>query len=791
MKTNLDWLRDFVAIDVSAEKLAEDLTMAGLEVDSVGPAAAEFSGVVVAEILERNPHPDADRLSICRVNDGANEHEIVCGAPNAAAGIKVPFAPVGTVLPGGLKIKAAKIRGVRSEGMLCSAKELELSDESDGLLVLDSDAVVGQDLRKHLKLDDQVLDIDLTPNRGDCFSVLGIAREIAAGRGDEPLDESMDCTDPVTDATFDVELIDTDACPRFAGRVITALQRSARSPDWLKERLRRAGLRPIHPTVDVTNYVMLELGQPLHAYRLDKLQAPIQVRFASDKEPLTLLDQSTLELTTDSLVIADRSGAIGLAGIMGGAATAVDADTDAIFLESAYFAPKAIQGRARHYGMHTDAAIRFERGVDPSGQERAIERATALLVEIAGGEPGPIVVAEDEATVPNRAPVVLREQRIAALLGVDLTGDQIRQLLGRLGMEIDAANDGWRITPPSYRFDISIEEDLIEEVGRMIGYDNIPSSPGESTVHLGRASETRIEADSLRDFLVARGYSEQVSYGFTERATQARITGSDRAVALANPISQELDVMRSTLWPGLLRTARLNSSRQLARFRLFEVGTVFAPAADGVDETTRIAGLVTGSREPPHWEGATPKADFFDVKGDVMALLSFWREREIFTLKTETHTALNPSRAAALYHRAQRIGWIGELHPALQTEFDFKHPIVLFEIELTSISETSLPKFSGYSKFPSSRRDLAVVVDESISVADLTKHASAVLGDSLQRFEIFDLYRGKGVDVGRKSVGIGLILQDASRTLNDEETDVMIQLVVRRLEQEFGATIRN
>jgi phenylalanyl-tRNA synthetase beta chain len=791
MKTNLDWLRDFVAIDVSADKLAEALTMAGLEVDGVAPVAAEFTGVIVAEILERNPHPDADRLAICRIDDGNAEHEIVCGAPNAVAGIKVPFAPIGTVLPGGLTIKAAKIRGVRSEGMLCSAKELGLADDADGLLVLDPDAAPGQDLRRHLKLDDQVLDIDLTPNRGDCFSVLGIAREIAAGRGDRPLDESLDCADPASNVTFDVELIDTAACPRFAGRVITDIGIDRRSPDWLRERLRRAGLRPIHPVVDVTNYVMLELGQPLHAYRLDKLRGPIQVRLAIEGEALTLLDQSTLKLDADTLVIADRSGAIGLAGIMGGAATAVDADTDAIFLESAFFSPTAIQGRARRYGIHTDAATRFERGVDPSGQERAVERASALLVAIAGGEPGPIVIAEDESTLPQRAAVLLRPDRIASLLGADLSGDRIRELLGRLGMEIEDADGGWHVTPPSYRFDIAIEEDLIEEVGRMIGYDNIPTSPGQATVHLGRDSESRIDLERLRDFLVARGYAEQISYGFTESAAQARITGADNAVRLANPISRELDVMRTTLWPGMLRTARLNWSRQLARYRLFEAGTVFQADGDGVAESTCIAGLVTGSRQPVSWEGVSPDVDFFDLKADVEGLLSHFREAEAFIMKPESHPALNPSRTAAIYQQEKRIGWLGELHPALLAGFDLKQTVVLFEIELTSIAEPSLPKFKPFSRFPSSRRDLAVVVDESVTVADLTKHVADVLGDSLRRYEVFDLYRGKGVDVGRKSVGIGLILQGASRTLNDEETDVMIQQVVRRLEQELGAIIRN
>ncbi|MGD8341305.1 MAG: phenylalanine--tRNA ligase subunit beta [Gammaproteobacteria bacterium] len=790
MKINIDWLRDFVPIDTAAEKLAEELTMAGLEVDSVDPVAPAAAGIVVAEILEKRAHPNADRLAICRISDGASEHEIVCGAPNAVAGIKVPFAPVGTVLPGGMKIKAAKIRGVESRGMLCSARELELSDDSAGLLILDDDAAPGTSLVGHLRLDDHVLDIDLTPNRGDCFSVLGIAREIAAWHGSDPLEEAQVCVEGASDRTHDVELVDTEACPRFAGRVVHGIRTGARSPDWMQERLRRAGLRPIHPVVDVTNYVMLELGQPLHAYRLDKLKGSIQVRFATAEEELTLLDGTSLELDEDALVIADDSGAIGLAGIMGGLSTAVDAETEAIFLESAYFAPGAIQGRARRYGMHTDASVRFERGVDPTGQERAVERASALLLEIAGGSAGPVVVAEDETELPQREPVQLRSGRISSLLGTDIEDEELERLLRRLGMQIEGTEGGWLVTPPSYRFDIAIEEDLIEEVGRMVGYDQIAVTPERASVHLGLASETQVPADSLADFLVARGYAEVVSFGFTEVSELAAIAGNDRAVRLANPISQDLNVMRSTLWPGLMRSARLNLSHQLQRCRIFEIGTVFEPDGQAVRERTCIAGLVTGNSEPVHWEGSDSRADFFDIKGDVEGLLSYWRANAQLSFETEAHPALNPTRSSAIVRGSEKIGWIGELHPALQADHDFKDSVVLFELDLTLLGESQLPKFVPYSRYPSSRRDLAVVVDDAVTAEQLTKHVIDVLGASLHRYEIFDVYRGKGVDPGRKSIGIGLILQDASRTLNDADTDDMIKQVMRRLETELGATIR-
>jgi phenylalanyl-tRNA synthetase beta chain len=791
MKINIDWLRDFVPVEVAAEQLAGELTLAGLEVDGVAAVAAGFEGVVVAEILAKAAHPDADRLSICRIFDGEREHEIVCGAPNAAAGLKVPFAPVGTVLPGGMKIRAARIRGVRSEGMLCSAKELALADDSAGLLVLDAAAVTGQDLREHLRLEDHVLDIDLTPNRGDCFSVLGIAREIAARQGSEPLEEALDCIEPGTDRTFDVELVDTAACPRFAGRVIGGISPDARTPDWLRERLRRAGFRPIHPVVDVTNYVMLEVGQPLHAYRLDRLAGPIEVRFARPAETLRLLDDSELTLDGETLVIADRSGAIGLAGIMGGASTAVDAGTGDIFLESAFFAPRALQGRARRYGLHTDASVRFERGVDPSGQERAIERATALLLDIAGGTAGPVVLAEDAAAVPERRPVALRAERVRARLGMDIPDEDIVSVLERLGMQVERADHGWQVTPPSFRFDIAIEEDLIEEIGRTIGYDRIPVVPGQSAVRLGTAPEARVTIDELSDLLAARGFAEIVSFAFAEAGAQEKIDGGQAAPALANPISRDLNVMRTSLWPGLLRAARLNFSRQLVRCRLFEAGTVFAARDDGrVAESTRIAGLVSGPRAPVHFEGASPMADFYDLKGDVEALLSLWRLDDRLRFVSDRHPALSPSRSAAILVGDQAVGWIGELHPGLAADYDLREFAVLFEIDLSSMPAARVPVFAAYSRFPSMRRDLAVVVAEKLSVADLTKHVTEALGDALSELEVFDVYRGKGVDTGRKSIGIGLILQDASRTLTDDETDDMIRKVVRRLEHELGATIR-
>ena len=790
MKITVDWLRDFVDVDLAPDALAERLTLAGLEVESVEPVAADLAGVVVAEILERRAHPNADRLSLCRVSDGTRELEVVCGAANAAAGLKVPLAPVGTVLPGGVRIESAKIRGVGSAGMLCSARELGLSEDAAGLLELDAAAKPGLDLRQYLRLEDHVLDVNLTPNRGDCFSVFGIAREVAAGQGRGPLDEAIEGIKASSKRTFPVKVAAGAACPRFARRVVTGLNASARTPDWLRERLRRAGLRSIHPVVDVTNYVLMEYGQPLHAYRLDKLKGSITVRQADRGETLTLLNDATVELDASTLVIADDSGAIGLAGIMGGLSTAVDVGTDEILLESAFFSPAALQGQARRYGLHTDASLRFERGVDPQGQERALERATRLLLDICGGSAGPVEVADDTAQLPQPPSIVLRPDRIAARLGVAIPDGEVARILRLLGMRTEPQAGGWRVMPPSCRFDIAIEEDLIEEIGRLHGYDRIPARPAVAELRPGRATESAVPSERLGDLLVARGYAEVVCFGFTSSAAQESVLAGDGGVRLANPLSQDLDALRSSLWPGLLQAARFNFSRQVTRCRLFEQGTVFTADDGRVEESTQVAGLVAGSRMPLHWEGGAAAADFFDVKGDVDALLSLWREREALRYVTSTHASLNPGRSAAILLGDRAVGWLGELHPRLQAEFEFKGPVVLFAIDPGIIGPARAPRFAAYSRFPSVRRDLAVIVDEAVVADDLTKAIAEVLGERLQQQEIFDVYRGKGVDKGRKSVGIGLILQDASRTLTDEESDDMIQKVVRRLEHEHGAKIR-
>ena len=794
MRVSVDWLRDFVALDGGAERVADDLTSSGLEVESVERAGARLDGVVVAAVLSVARHPNADRLSVCTVDDGGGQVQVVCGAPNVAAGIKAPFARVGSTLPGGKAIAAAELRGVRSNGMLCSARELELPDDVDGLLLLDADAPVGRPIAEHLRLDDAVLEVNVTPNRGDCFSVLGIARELAARRNVALARREPKPVPATTNELFPVVLLAGEHCPRFAGRVLRGIRAGVKSPFWLRERLRRAGLRALHPVVDVTNYVMLELGQPLHAYDVAKLDKRVEARFAKADESLVLLDGKKVDLRDDVLVIADARGPVGLAGIMGGQSTAVSAETSSIFLESAFFSPQALAGRARRYGLHTDASLRFERGVDPTAQARAIERASELLVEICGAQCGQTSVTERTPDAPTRAPVRLRRARASALLGIAVPDRRIEQVFERLEMRVEGDADGWRVTPPAFRFDIAIEEDLIEEIGRMIGYDEIPSTPGTPTAVLGLATETRVSTDRIADVLAARGYAEVVTYSFVDPELDAAVTPGARPAALANPIASDMAVLRSSLWPGLISSARENLSHQRARFKLFEIGQQFEAVGAGVRETAIVAGLAVGTRTPEHWDGQAPDVDFFDVKGDLEALLQGTGRAGDFRFTSATHPALSPGRTASILLDGATVGWLGALHPNLQKRLDRPQhasgAAIAFALQLEPAFAARVPAFRSYSKFPSIRRDLAIVVDEQTPVATISKAASEAAGPWLQHVVVFDVYRGSGVDSSRKSIGLGLILQDVSRTLTDADADQTMQNVMARLERELGAKIR-
>ncbi|NIL93661.1 MAG: phenylalanine--tRNA ligase subunit beta [Woeseiaceae bacterium] len=791
MKIAESWLREWVDPDLGTEALAERLTMAGHEVDGIDYEGQGIDSIVIAEVIEVARHPDADRLSVCQVNDGSRKTlQIVCGAPNVFSGMKTPLAKPGITLPDGVKLRKAKIRGVASNGMLCSAIELGLGDESDGIMELPADAPVGESLVDYLSLPDAVIDLDLTPNRGDCFSVVGIARDVAALTATEMKEPVFETVAATIDDTHPVQLLAPEGCPRFAGRVIRNINLSAGSPVWMTEKLRRAGLRPIHPVVDVTNYVMLELGQPLHAYDLGLVKGPIRPRMAEKGEQLTLLDGKEVKLTADTLVISDDSGAIGIGGIMGGFGTAVTEETRDVFLEAAFFTQEIVGGRARSYGMHTDASLRFERGVDPEGQARAIERATQLLLAISGGDPGPTVVETAEDFVPRRDVIRVRKSHVTRLLGVEIEDEKIVDILERLGLSVAPKKGGWDVVAPSHRFDISLEVDLIEEIARIYGYDEIPETTAISETPLEVVTESLIGTELACATLVARDYQEVVTYSFIDPDANRRLTGVDSELVLGNPISSEMSVMRASLWPGMLLAASANASRQQDRIRLFEVGKSFHGSLDNHEEVVRIAGLCMGPSLPEQWGSKTQSVDFFDIKSDVAALLDLAMDSSTIDYSPVEHPALQPGQAARLTRDGQEIGVIGKLHPRHQKPFDLKREVFMFELDAAGALASQAPKAKSISKFPSIRRDIAVIVDDKISAVDLISTVASTAPDLISDVRIFDIYRGPGIEAGLKSVALGLILQETCRTLTDDDADAAMTAAVKKLEDKFAAQLR-
>jgi phenylalanyl-tRNA synthetase beta chain len=949
MKVPFSWLTEWVDVPWDARELGARLTMAGFELDALEPAAPPFTGVIVAQIISAERHPQADKLRVCRVatGDGGELVQIVCGASNARAGLKSALAVVGARLPGDVEIKAAKLRGVDSAGMLVSAKELGLAETSAGILELPADAPVGKPLREYLGLDDSVLDLAVTPNRGDAMSVIGIAREVAAltgkvvteskgpiageggpsvgvgaapGKSAGALGESamvlseaartpgeparasgeparvlgeaarvpggpargsadrtpssatsgavktaasdaataaaaaagedaeisfvftgefevvMDAggavsghaapdiggpsvpraiestaiargvsnavADGVSTAatggaqrdSVNVFLDAPGACPTFVGCVVRGINNSVPSPIWLRERLRRAGVRSISPAVDVTNYVMLELGQPMHAYDLAKLQGDIHVRTARANEPMTLLDGKTIEAQDDVLLITDADGPVGLAGIMGGERTATSVETTDIFLESAFFAPHAIAGRGRRWGLVTDASQRFERGVDPSHQKRATDRAIALLLSIAGGTAGPVKVTQSAENQPARPPVRLRRTRLQRLLGVDFPAAKVSATLAALQMKVTDDPDGWVATPPSHRFDITIEADLIEEVARIIGLESIPEADAIGPHVFRPAPEERASEHVVVEALAMRGYEEAINFAFVDPVLQKRLFPDREGLALANAISSDLSVMRLSLWPGLLKAALENQRRQQDRVRLFEHGAKFV-VADGVTrEVDSLAGVATGSRLPEQWgiprEIRVP-VDFYDVKADIEALLTGTGSSDSFVFEAPANPlpCLHPGRAARILRGGIEVGWLGELHPSLVRELDFTSTPVLFELEMAALA-LKTPQYREISRFPQVRRDLALVIDETVPLSALAERVTLCASSLLSELRIFDVYRGPGVETGRKSVALGLIFQDISRTLTDEDVERLIASIVTDLRTTLNARIR-
>ena len=789
MKFSEGWLREWVDPPLDTAGLVGQLTMAGLEVDGYGPVAGAFSGVVVARVDAVAPHPNADKLTVCTVDGGGETLTIVCGAPNVRAGMLAPLAKVGGALPGGMKIRKARLRGVESQGMLCSARELGLSEDHTGLMDLPSDAPVGRDFRDWLGLDDVSIDVDLTPNRGDCFSLLGIAREVASINGVPMTWPALGPVDPGCDAKFPIEVRAPEACPRFVGRVIQGIRPDARTPLWMVEKLRRSGIRAIHPVVDVTNYVMLELGQPMHGFDLATLEGGIVVRLAERGEKLTLLDGRVIELDPDMLVIADHGGGRAVAGIMGGETSGVSETTTDVFFEVAFFDPLAIAGRARRLGLHTDASMRFERGVDPGHQRRAVERATALLVEIAGGTPGPVMERVSEPNLPPREPVVLRRDRMSMLLGREIPDPEVEGILSGLGMTVRATGEGWEVTPPSHRFDIAIEVDLIEEVARVFGYDRMPESRGPGGAELGAAPEGHLPWARLSDTLLGRGYQEVVTYSFVDPEIQGTLCPGQESLPLANPISSELSRMRVSLWPGLIGVLRRNLSRRQPRVRVFESGLRFILQDNELKQLMTLSGLIAGQRLPEQWGAPDAGVDFFDGKGDVEALLG--QSNGSFRFEAAEHPALHPGQAARIWRGDRLAGWIGALHPRLVRALDLEATPILWELDADVSFTAELPAYKEISRFPGIRRDLAVVVSDHISAEKLVAAVRDSAGGLLTECLVFDVYKGKGIDSGAKSVAFSLILQDYARTLTDADADHVVGAVMARLDSDFGARMRD
>ena len=774
------WLRSFVNPALDTAQLAHAVTMAGLEVEALAPAAPPFNNVVVAEILSAEKHPDADRLRVCQVDVGeAAPVTIVCGAPNAAAGLKVPCARPGAKLPG-TDIKVAKVRGVESFGMLCSTRELGLEGAAEGLMVLPDDAPVGEDFRSWLNLDDTLITLKLTPNRADCLSIQGLAREVGAITGAEVrLPQIGNVAENIQD-TVQVQMSAGEACPLYLARVVRGINAQATTPRWMAERLERSGIRPLLAPVDITNYVLLELGQPMHAFALSRLNGGIEIRLARPGEKLELLNGQTVELAADMLVIADASGPVALAGIMGGLTTSVERVTVDVVLEAAFFTPAAIAGRARRLGLSTDSSHRFERGVDFGATRQAMERATQLLLDICGGQVGPVI--EAAAELPRRDPITLRLARLARVTGVELDADEVVRGLVALGAQVERQEDRLVVTPPSFRFDLAIEEDLIEEAVRLYGYDNIPAQPPAAPSRMLPQNETVVAEDTLRQMLVDLDYQEVITYSFVDPAWETALNADARPLLLANPLAIHLSAMRTSLWGGLIETLRHNLNRQQERVRIFELGRIYASQAE---QPMKLGALVYGDALPEQWGAAARRVDFFDLKGDLEHLFGHGLDA-----RSSTHPALHPGQCAELWADGQAIGWIGALHPRLVQAFDLPVAPMLFEIDSQALAQRSLPRHASQSRFPQVRRDLAFVLDAHSPAGELLDALREVAPGWVRSIDVFDDYRGKGVAENEKSLAIRVVMQDTERTLTDQEVEDAVQKLVSAALRQCNASLR-
>jgi len=795
MKFSELWLREWVNPAISSEALSDQITMAGLEVDGVDAVAGAFHGVVVGEVVECGQHPNADKLRVTKVNVGGERLlDIVCGAPNCRQGLKVAVATVGAVLPGDFKIKAAKLRGEPSEGMLCSFSELGISDDHAGIIELPVDAPVGSDIREYLQLNDNTIEISVTPNRADCLSIIGVARDVAV-LNQLPLSEpAIEPVAATLNETFPIRVEAGEACPRYLGRVVKGINVKAATPLWMREKLRRCGIRSIDPVVDITNYVLLELGQPMHAFDLDRIDSAIVVRMAEEGETLTLLDGNEIKLNSDTLVIADEKQALAMGGIFGGAHSGVNEETQNVLFECAFFSPLSITGRARRHGLHTDASHRYERGVDSALQHKAIERATRLLLDICGGEAGPVIDVTNQAALPKAASITLRREKLDRLIGHVIADDQVTDILQRLGCKVTTGNGEWQAIAPSWRFDMQIEEDLVEEVARVYGYNNIPDVPVHASLVMTKHREANLSLKRAKAMLVDKGYQEAITYSFVDPKIQALLHPGEENLLLPSPISADMSAMRLSLWSGLLSAVVYNQNRQQGRVRLFESGLRFVPDTQanlGIRQDLMLSGVLSGNRYEEHWDLARQTVDFYDLKGDLESVLDLTGKLESIEFRAEANPALHPGQSAAIYLRGEKIGFIGVVHPELERKLDLNGRTLVFELLWDKVADRVLPEAREISRFPANRRDIAVVVAENVPAADIITECKKVGVNQVVGVNLFDVYRGKGVNEGEKSLAISLILQDTSRTLEEEEIAATVARCVEALKERFQASLRD
>ncbi|WP_435948009.1 phenylalanine--tRNA ligase subunit beta [Dryocola sp. BD586] len=795
MKFSELWLREWVNPANGSEALCDQITMAGLEVDGVDAVAGSFNGVVVGEVVECAQHPNADKLRVTKVNVGGDRLlDIVCGAPNCRQGLKVAVATVGAVLPGDFKIKAAKLRGEPSEGMLCSFSELGISDDHNGIIELPADAPIGTDIREYLQLDDNTIEISVTPNRADCLGIIGVARDVAV-LNKLPLNEPdmAPVAATITD-TVSIRVDAAEACPRYLGRVVKGINVKAPTPLWMKEKLRRCGIRSIDAVVDVTNYVLLELGQPMHAFDLDRIDGGIVVRMAQENETLTLLDGNEAKLNADTLVIADHAKALAMGGIFGGEHSGVNDETRNVLLECAFFSPLSITGRARRHGLHTDASHRYERGVDPALQYKAMERATRLLIDLCGGEAGPVIDVTNDAHLPQPATITLRRSKLDRLIGHHIDDAQVGDILRRLGCEVTDGQDRWTAVAPSWRFDMQIEEDLVEEVARVYGYNSIPDEPVQAGLVMGTHREADLSLKRVKTMLVDKGYQEVITYSFVDPKIQQLLHPGEENLILPNPISSDMSAMRLSLLTGLLGTVVYNQNRQQSRVRIFETGLRFVPdtQADlGIRQDLMLAGAICGNRYEEHWDLARNTVDFYDLKGDLESVLDLTGKLSDIEFRAASNPALHPGQSAAIYLYGECIGFIGVVHPELERKLSLNGRTLVFEVLWNKVADRAVPEAQEISRFPANRRDIAVVVAENVPAADILGECKKVGANQVVGVNLFDVYRGKGVAEGYKSLAISLILQDTGRTLEEEEIAATVAKCVEALKERFQASLRD